>query len=141
MEAKFKGKIISALRKLTWSWKPYNNVKNAAKVDAACFECSSCGKYCYDGKSERNLKKLQDKYPNKNVQKETIYIDHIDPVIPLEHWNWDWNDYISRIFCSEENLQPLCKECHNEKSNIEKEIRKNLRKKLTQKKKSGKITP
>lgn len=134
MEAKFKGRIISALRKLTWSWKPYNNVKNASKVDAACFECSNCGKYCYDGKSKKNLQKIIDKYPDKVVEQQTIYIDHVDPIVPLEHWSWDWNDYINRMFCSEENLQPLCKSCHDAKSAQEKEIRKKLRKELTKNK-------
>lgn len=48
-----------------------------------------------------------------------INVDHIEPVIPVDREIRDWNDYISRLFCETNNLQVLCKDCHQIKSNEE----------------------
>ena len=55
-----------------------------------------------------------------------VQIDHIDPVIPLnipsKHFSYD--SLAERLFCEEQNLQILCKQCHTEKSQIENSIRR-----------------
>lgn len=56
--------------------------------------------------------------PAKNVQ-----IDHIEPVVPLTGFT-NWDDFINRLFCSSDNLQVLCKECHKLKSAKERSSRK-----------------
>tara|TARA_R100001086_G_scaffold249698_1_gene190428 strand:+ start:3275 stop:3667 length:393 start_codon:yes stop_codon:yes gene_type:complete len=129
MTPKFKGKIISSLRKLTYSWPARNEVKKRAKVDAALFQCEICTTYCYEGKSEDNLKKLQEKYPDKTVVKRKMAIDHIDPVFPMiKGWQFNWDDIINNMFCDEDGLQCICSECHDEKTKIENEQRNNLKK-------------
>ena len=61
------------------------------------------------------------------VEKGKVVVDHINPVIPIEGFpnkTWDWNIYIERMFCDTNNLQVLCKECHDGKTKLEKQMRK-----------------
>lgn len=44
-----------------------------------------------------------------------IDVDHIDPVVPVDRPIKDWNEYIERLFCEPNNLQCLCKRCHQAK--------------------------
>ena len=113
-DAKFKGWIISLLRRGTMRWPPRNEALAKAKTEkkintatgrmAQHFKCAVC---------------LQD-YSAKNV-----VVDHIEPVVLPGIGFIDWNTYIERMFCSVENLQVLCKTCHDIKSSIEKTQRKN----------------
>lgn len=50
-------------------------------------------------------------------------IDHIDPVIDIDDGFVDWNAYIPGLFCSSDNLQFLCRQCHEIKTRIENIIR------------------
>ena len=43
---------------------------------------------------------------------ENVHVDHIEPVGSYK----DWNTYIEKLFCSEDNLQILCLACHKEKT-------------------------
>lgn len=125
---KFKSRIISALRKLTYSWKPRQNVSNAAKKAPATFECEKCGVWCYTGKSESSLESLQEKFPDNKIIMERIDIDHKKPIISVEHGFTDWNDLINGMFCGEDNLWAICKPCHDEKTKLEREERKKYKK-------------
>jgi len=131
MDKKFTNRIKNAIRRLSWSWEPYTKVKNAAKVDKALHECCLCFKYCYGGKSEKNLTILKEKYKLKEVAMEKIYIDHIDPVESVEDGYVDLNTFAERLFCGEENLQPLCKTCHDAKSKEENAKRRTNKKRKT----------
>lgn len=51
-----------------------------------------------------------------------IEVDHIVPVIKDERNTWD--EVIDNMFCEEDNLQVLCKQCHKEKSFEETRLRK-----------------
>jgi hypothetical protein len=114
---------------MTWAWEPIKEAQEKTKVAPATFECTLCGKWCYTGKSKKNLESLKEQFPDKNIQMETIYKDHIDPVIPLvSGWEWSWDEIIERMFCEIENIQVICKECHDEKTKEESEIRKKLKK-------------
>lgn len=117
-----KNRIIQLLRKLTWSWQPIADAENEAKVDAALFECNICGKYVYKGKSKKNLKKLQEKYYDKVVEMGVLYKDHINPVIPVGKQTKDltFDEIIGNMFCEKDNIQCLCKSCHDEKTAQEK---------------------
>lgn len=124
MDNRFKNRVKTALRRLSWSWKPYNRTKDAAKVDKATFECAICGKYCYTGKSEKSLTDLKEKYKIKIVEMESVCVDHIDPVEdPIKGWQ-GWDSYIERLYCEEDNLQICCVKCHKEKSKEEQSIRR-----------------
>lgn len=45
----------------------------------------------------------------------SMEVDHIVEVGPF---NGDWNDFISRVFTSQDNLQCLCLVCHLKKTTV-----------------------
>lgn len=53
-------------------------------------------------------------------------VDHINPVIPLDKSLDDltWDELVDRVWCAEVNLQAVCKECHKEKTKIERKQRR-----------------
>lgn len=58
-----------------------------------------------------------------------INVDHRDPVIPVgKHYSeLSWHQFLSRLWCSEDNLQVLCVTCHKAKSKEEARVRKEAR--------------
>lgn len=50
-------------------------------------------------------------------------VDHIIPVVDVSNGFVDWNTYIPGLFCNSDNLQFLCKACHNLKTVAENIIR------------------
>lgn len=48
-----------------------------------------------------------------------IAIDHKDPVVSVTDGFQDWNEFVERLWCSKENLQRLCDDCHNTKTQTE----------------------
>lgn len=128
MESKFKGKIISALRRLSWSWEPRNKAKQLQKRDIATFECEHCGVYVYEGSRNIEDTGIPERHPDKLVIADKTYQDHIESVIPVEGFPntvWSWDVYIERMF--PENISDfdcLCFNCHEIKSWLEDELRK-----------------
>ena len=62
-----------------------------------------------------------------------VEVDHIEPVVDPKTGFTTWDNYISRLFCSTDNLQVLCKPCHKIKTLSEKKARspkKSVRKSL-----------
>lgn len=95
--------VINNLRKASWKW-PYKNAcKKKAKIARNQYVCNQC--------------KLI--FPNKEVK-----VDHKVPVIdPLIGWV-DFNTFIERLLCQEDNFQVLCNNCHNLKTVNENAIRR-----------------
>lgn len=52
-----------------------------------------------------------------------LRVDHIEPMVPVTGFV-SWDDTIGNLFCSADNLQVLCKPCHDVKSAHEREERK-----------------
>lgn len=81
---------------------------------AVFYICEQCGSKAKQQKSPR--------FPQ-------IHIDHIDPVIPchrsLKELTWD--EYLSRLFCSPDNLQAICTVCHDVKTNAERKLRRKVK--------------
>ena len=67
--------------------------KNGMKKKKFFYQCNGCKTWFRDA--------------------ESLEIDHIDEVGPFKG---DWNDYIKRMYCSVDNLQPLCSVCHQKKT-------------------------
>lgn len=68
----------------------------------------------------------------KPEAKSYIEVDHVSPKVPV-HTNFldfyqSIDDYIDACWCSEENLQNLCPDCHQVKSNIENKLRRDAAK-------------
>lgn len=128
IDKKTKGKIINALRRLTYSYPPRNEVKRLRKVDKALYSCELCHRYCYEGKSKKTYIEYAHKYPDREIVMEHPHIDHKNPVVPIQKgWEWDWNDFINNMFCPKENLQLICVICHTEKTTEEQQRRTQIR--------------
>ena len=112
-EARRHSFIVSTLRAGTKRWPPKWATLEAAKTEkkknrktgreAQHYFCTGCG----------------EDFPAKEVT-----VDHIDPVVDPETGFVSWDVFIERLFCSEDNLQVLCKECHKLKSALERKQRK-----------------
>jgi len=58
----------------------------------------------------------------KGRKVKNTFVDHIKPVVDPAVGFTTWDDYIERMFCEADNLQVLCKACHDAKSEEEKAI-------------------
>lgn len=112
-EGRIKGFITSVLRGGYRRWPPkYETLKEAqvgkktnkeTKRVAMHYKCNKCKK----------------DYPAKAVQ-----VDHIKPVVDIKTGFTTWDDFIERLYCGKDNLQVLCKLCHDVKTKKEKKQRK-----------------
>jgi len=111
-EARYRSFIKGGLRQISMRWKPIQDVKKSANIRRGIYRCAGCEEEIptsirVDGKRKNNL-----------------HVDHIDPIVdPAKGWE-SWDATIERMFCEEENLQLLCTECHDKKSNEEKAVAK-----------------
>lgn len=57
-------------------------------------------------------------------------VDHVDPLIPLGKSleDFEWADIVDRLWCDINNLKPVCKPCHREKSRLEMKERRRIKK-------------
>lgn len=110
-ESKLRNSIVGALKRCFSRCYIHHNVLEAALVSETGprggkrYLCSEC---CQP-------------FSRKEVQ-----VDHIDPVVPtiMQQKDMNWNYFMSRLFCNEDNLQVLCRGCHTRKTNRERKERK-----------------
>jgi 5-methylcytosine-specific restriction endonuclease McrA len=105
-ESAFWSFIRSALRQKSRWWKPITQCKLAAKR-------------AYKGplkrqKFEYQCNKCKNWFPDKKIN-----VDHIHPAGSLNSAN-DLPGFVERLFCETDNLQVLCEQCHNFKTQKEK---------------------
>ncbi len=100
--------IKSKLRQASLRWPPRSEALKRARRQRGKYECAYC----------LNL-----------FSAERIHLDHIEPVVPLagaplrENGKIDFNIWIERLFCTPEQFQALCTECHNAKTAREDSMR------------------
>lgn len=116
-EAKFRSFVKGNLRSATRKWAPINDCKKKAHARRGFYICACC-------KEESPATILVDRKRVKN-----IYVDHIDPIVDPSKGFEGWDKMVDRMFCEEDNLQVLCKKCHDLKTQEEKEIAKIRRQK------------
>lgn len=114
-EARFQSFIKSLLRRGTQRWGPIQEVKKEARVARGLYKCAGCGEH------------VAPTYRNGAKRAQNIFVDHIDPIIDPAVGFTTWDECIERMFCEKGNLQILCKDCHDVKSDKEKEVAKNRR--------------
>lgn len=115
-EARYRSFIISTLRRASNRWAPKNTVKKDARVERGVYLCASCKEHV------PNSIKVDGKRVNN------VFVDHINPVIDPEKGFISWDNFIERMFCEEDNLQVLCKDCHDLKTADERAIAKERKK-------------
>jgi 5-methylcytosine-specific restriction endonuclease McrA len=112
-ESMFWSFIRSGLRQKSRWWKPITECKLRArrpytgplKRQKFEYQCNSCKNW----------------YPEKKIN-----VDHIHPAGTLTCAN-DLPGFVERLFCEQENLQVLCQDCHNEKTQKEKSLTKKIK--------------
>ena len=112
-EGRIRSFITSTLRAGSRRWPPKYETLNSSRTDkkinvktgrlAQHYRCAKC----------------KEEFTSKDVE-----VDHIKPVIDPKKGFVSWDDYIKRLFCTEDNMQTLCKPCHLAKTKLEKEISK-----------------
>lgn len=113
-QAKFNAFVKNGLRSLTLKWPPKHEVKKKARVKRGWYHCAMCGQ-------EVSASTFMEK-KGKKKRVSNVFVDHINPVVDPNVGFIDWNTYIERMFCIEEGLQLLCRECHDIKTKEEKAI-------------------
>lgn len=103
--ARFWSFIRSALRQASSRWPPkYETAQKARRA----FEGPGRQRWEYQ------CAKCKEWFPQKQIS-----VDHIKPVGTLKDFD-DLPAFVSNLFCSVDNLQILCDQCHGIKSNEEK---------------------
>lgn len=109
-EARFRSFVKGNLRRVCNKWAPITDVKKEARVSRGQYLCAGC----------RNT------VPNSVVEDgkrvNNIFVDHINPIVdPSVGWT-NWDDVIEGMFSEKDNLQLLCKDCHDVKTKEERDI-------------------
>lgn len=107
MDKKLQAKIIAHLRRIGFYNITYKDAMKSANIGFGEWQCCKC----------------------KMIgTRKDLHGDHREPVIFPETGFVDWNTYITRLF--ENQIQPLCTNCHAEKTKEENQRRKETRKKV-----------
>lgn len=99
--------IRSALRQKSRWWKPIT-------------ECKMKSRRVYKGSNKRQKFEYQCNTCKKWYPEKQINVDHIVGAGSL-NCSADLSGFIERLFCEQDNLQVLCYDCHNEKTQLEKQ--------------------
>lgn len=118
-ESRFRSFIKGNLRAATRKWEPIQRCRKEAHVARGLYKCAGCGlevpPTIYDEDKKKRVK--------------NICVDHINPTVDPEVGFMSWDHIIEGLFCEIENLQLLCKSCHDGKTLEESEIAKQRRSK------------
>ncbi len=105
-EARYRGFIRSALRKAWVKWPPNQRCKKAARIERGVYLCAGYGVDPHPTPASVRI---------DGKRKNNVFTDHIEPI----GTRLDWNTTIERMFCEADNLQVLCKDCHDRKTKDE----------------------
>lgn len=108
-EARFRSFIRSQLRSGTRKWAPITETLKQARVSRGLYLCAGC------------KKEVNPSYREGRKKVNNVFVDHIKPITNPESGFTTWDELINNMFCEMDNLQVLCKECHDDKTSKEKE--------------------
>lgn len=111
-EARFNSFIKSALRGASRKWEPMQRCLKEARTRRGYYRCAGC-----DEEVPASIRIGNKKYKN-------AIADHIDPVIDPRKGHTTWDECIERMFVEIDGFQCLCKACHDEKCQEERDITK-----------------
>jgi 5-methylcytosine-specific restriction endonuclease McrA len=117
-EARFRSFIRSQLRAATMRWGPIATSLKDARVGRGEYLCAECEQVVpatikINGRRTKN-----------------VHVDHIEPIVDPDVGFVNYDTLIERMFCEADNLQVLCHECHNKKTDDEKARAKVRRQRL-----------
>ena len=80
-----------------------------------------------DRKINKKTGKLAAHYKCAKCKKQyvakDVAVDHTDPVVDPAVGFVSWDEYVTRMYCSVDNLQVLCTTCHKAKTAEERKVR------------------
>lgn len=114
-EARYTSFIKSALRGASKRWGPKSAVKTKARTRRGFYRCAEC---------KQEVPATLPPKPGNKRRINNAVVDHIHPVVDPAVGFVSWDEYIERMFCEEEGLQVLCNQCHEIKTQEEKDIAK-----------------
>lgn len=82
------------------------------------YQAMDKAKYPYRGRDKRTKWVYECKSCTKRYKSTEVQVDHIEPAGSLKEYA-DLPGFVSRLFCEANNLQVLCKECHDRKTKEE----------------------
>lgn len=109
--------VKKVLRNASLKWDERNEAKKLARVERGLYKCTECGDSPLWGPKQ-------------------IFLDHIQPVVPVDSKNQTWDSYIERLFVKAEGFQILCEIHHSTKTQAENMLRKIKKKSRNMPKKS-----
>jgi 5-methylcytosine-specific restriction endonuclease McrA len=95
-----------AMRRASLMWPPISECRKLARRDRGKYECAMC---------------------HELFGAKECHVDHRNPVVDIIKGWESWDVFIDRLFCGVENLDLLCKNCHDSKTRMEVEMRKYAR--------------
>lgn len=118
ISARIKKFLIPILRKSWLRWPARQNVIKQARVERGSYQCNICKQVGF--------------------KRQDLHVDHISPVVNIEDGFKTLDEYATRLYVEEDQLQAVCKTCHEIKTRNEDQMRKfykTRKKKLTHNKK------
>lgn len=110
--------VVNILRKGTMTWRGRTQALNAARI------CKVEGVRA-NGKIRKKYYWKCCKCSQEFRDQSCVEVDHIIEIGPFKG---DWNEFIARMYCGQENLQVLCVVCHAKKTSGYNASRKYTRK-------------
>ena len=110
-EAKFNSFIKNNLRRASMKWAPITECLRNATTKRGFKLCAGCGEEV----------PVTIKNPDGRGRIKNVHVDHINPIINPETGFTTWDDCIDNMFSELDNLQVLCKKCHDIKTQTEKD--------------------
>lgn len=114
-KARYNSFVKGGLRAISQRWPPKYRVLSKAFTGhhtnpasgriAKFYRCAAC----------------QGEFTAKNVE-----VNHIIPVVPVTGFD-SWDNVIDRLFCEEDGLEVVCKDCHKSISKKENKERRNAK--------------
>ena len=114
-ESMFWSMLRSALRQKSRWWKPIG-------------ECKKLAQRAYKGPNKRQKWEYECSKCKGWFKSDQVNVDHIEPAGSLNCSN-DLPAFVDTLFCEQENLQVLCKTCHDQKTQLEKQLKQFKKKK------------
>lgn len=116
-ESKYINFIKNILRQGSRKWAPIHEAVKRANVRRGFYLCNGCKE-----EVPTTIKVGNKRYKN-------VLVDHIKPIIDPDIGFTNFHDFAENLFCELDNLQVLCKECHDKKTKEENERAKSRRSK------------
>ena len=114
-EAKFRSFVKGNLRAATLKWAPIQICKKQALIRRGFYRCAGC-----HNEAPTTIVENGSRVRNN-------FVDHIKPTVDPAIGFTTWDDVIEGLFCEADNLQVLCKQCHDTKSEEERQVARERR--------------